>query len=258
MSNDIWGPLNFDEETAWLERAESGGAATGFDPVGWEASIWIAHAIYELPGAATDFTHDDARKARLADGIEEPTVIGSVSLDEISIATGGRLGIAGQPSEQWVRIRWSELSTRTGTSMDDHAFPPCFKWFPFRSWPVSMEPPPEGSLDQTSLEALIPHLVDAAPADECIAAYGLVAAGLVDEIRCFRGPISRIQELINPDQRRVGTPSNIWPIDRSWFVYTDWDLWGTRVSGPQSLIDSLVSDQDLETLQWHPPRSSEG
>jgi len=42
-------------------------------------------------------------------------------------------------------------------------------------------------------------------------------------------------------------------MDRSWFLYTDWDLWGTKVSGSQSLIDELISDPDLETLEWSPP-----
>ena len=202
--------MDFGKETAWLGGVESGGAVTGFDPEGWEASIWIAHAMYELPGMDVDYTHDDAHKARLATGIEEPTIIGSVNLDEVFTVTGGQLGLVGRPSEGWVRIRWSELAARMGTSMDDQEFPPCFKWFPYRSWPASMEPPPEGSLDEISLNGLIPHLVGAARADECVAAYGLVAAGaLVDATRCFGGPISRVKELIDQSEWRIGTPSNI-------------------------------------------------
>ena len=42
-------------------------------------------------------------------------------------------------------------------------------------------------------------------------------------------------------------------MDRSWFAYTDWDLWGTKASGPESLINKLKADPDLETLGWSPP-----
>ena len=51
----------------------------------------------------------------------------------------------------------------------------------------------------------------------------------------------------------IGTPSNFWPSDRSWFVYTDWDLWGTKVSGPAVLINAIRSDPNLETLDWQAP-----
>ena len=47
-----------------------------------------------------------------------------------------------------------------------------------------------------------------------------------------------------------GSPSNIWPQDRSWFVYTDWDLCGTRVSGTAQLIASVVADPQLETISY--------
>ena len=47
-----------------------------------------------------------------------------------------------------------------------------------------------------------------------------------------------------------GSPSNIWPDDRSWFVYTDWDLSGTRVSGSEELVASIVADQRLESISY--------
>ncbi|MCP3877319.1 MAG: hypothetical protein GY701_02830 [Sulfitobacter sp.] len=254
MANGVWQPLDFNEETAWLGGAASGGAVTGFDQDGWEASVWIAHAMFELPGMDVDYTHDDAHRARLAAGVEQPHIIGEVNLDDVSTVTGGQLGLVGRPSTEWVRVRWAELAVRLGASLDDQEFPPCFEWFPYRSWPAAMEPPPEGSLDELSLHALIPHLAAAGPSDECVAAYGLVAAGALEEAtRCFRGPIGRVQELIDRNEWRIGTPSNIWPLDRSWFVYTDWDLWGTKVSGSQALIDQLITDPDLETLVWSRP-----
>ena len=45
------------------------------------------------------------------------------------------------------------------------------------------------------------------------------------------------------------TPSNIWPADRSWFVYTDYDLWATRISGSQALIDALIEDSEIDAAR---------
>jgi len=49
------------------------------------------------------------------------------------------------------------------------------------------------------------------------------------------------------------TPSNLWPDDRSWFVYTDADLMATKVKGSAALIAALVDDVHLETLRWNRP-----
>lgn len=45
------------------------------------------------------------------------------------------------------------------------------------------------------------------------------------------------------------SPSNLWPEDRSWLLCTDYDLWGTKVVGPPSLIEALMNDRELETLR---------
>jgi hypothetical protein len=51
----------------------------------------------------------------------------------------------------------------------------------------------------------------------------------------------------------TSTPSNLWPNDRSWFVYTDADLMATKVSGSAALIATLVDDAHLETLRLERP-----
>ena len=45
-----------------------------------------------------------------------------------------------------------------------------------------------------------------------------------------------------------GSPSNFWPEDQSWFVYTDWDRSSTKVSGNADLINRLATDPELETV----------
>lgn len=239
--------LEFDQETAWLE----GGGATGFDPGGWEASTWVAHSIYECSEKDPAESHDDVRRARLSAGLEEPLMIGDVNFDEVGILTGGCLGIDSPLSGDWQRISWVELADRTGPGFADETFAPCFKWFPYRSWPSSLEPPTEGSLDVASLDALIEHLLVTGPDDDCFACYGLLSARSRSVSGdCYRGPISRVADLVDLEAGRTSTPSNFWAVDRSWFVYTDWDLWATKVSGSRALIDAIVADENLETLVW--------
>ena len=64
----------------------------------------------------------------------------------------------------------------------------------------------------------------------------------------YGGCIGDLASLLESDDLD-GTPSNIWPADRSWLVYTDFDLWGTKVSGSAHLVERLVADPELETMR---------
>lgn len=83
-------------ELSWLEsRAADPEEVTGYDAVGWEASAWVLHAMYEHPGLQTGVTHDDLRRSRLSRGVDRPTVIGGINLDDESTDTGTRSGSRG-------------------------------------------------------------------------------------------------------------------------------------------------------------------
>lgn len=45
------------------------------------------------------------------------------------------------------------------------------------------------------------------------------------------------------------SPANLWAEDRSWCLCTDYDLWGTKVAGPPSLIEALLSDAEIEAVR---------
>ncbi len=62
--------------------------------------------------------------------------------------------------------------------------------------------------------------------------------------------LGSVDTLIDPSDGRVGTPSNMWPLNRAWMVYTDWDLWGTKVSGTVVLVEAIVNDDLLDTIDW--------
>ena len=240
---------------SWLVELSSGGeGVTGFDAAGWEASTWILHFMYEALDRNRRLTHDDVHREAVRRGIAAPLIVGSVNLDEVSTVVGNSSGMS-TPDSGWLRLPWRALSERLSIRLGENEFPPCFRWFPYKSWPANLMPPDEGSLDAACLHALVEQLVLFSPhgrATRCIAYYSPLASGgnfydtWMEEVN-----LGEVASLVDPARGRVGTPSNLWPIDLSWMMFTDWDLWGTKVSGPRGLIDALESASDLECVTWH-------
>jgi hypothetical protein len=80
------------------------------------------------------------------------------------------------------------------------------------------------------------HSVDG-PSIDCVAFYASLPAADFDTLHVWRGPLSAVPELL---EERGGpyssSPTNLWPADRSWFIWTDYDLAGTKVSGSKPLV----------------------
>jgi hypothetical protein len=51
----------------------------------------------------------------------------------------------------------------------------------------------------------------------------------------------------------VFSPTNIWPSGREWFVWTDYDLQASKVSGDPTLITALHVEPRLECIEWNAP-----
>ncbi|HEY2354158.1 MAG TPA: hypothetical protein VGH79_04585 [Gaiellaceae bacterium] len=238
----------------WLREATPPDTSvyTGFEALGFPASTWIPHAMYEnaeLPGG---LTHDDVRKIEVESGAVERDVIGDLDLDGMNLVlSGSGLGKSSRPGPEWRRLFWSELGDRMDIDPFAAAKHPCHRSFPFRSWPANIEPPAEGSLDVEQLFRVIQHLAVEEPrgrAAECYCWYCPLASD-VDEGdgHLYRGQLGDVFDLYLKDDV-FGSPTNMWPTDQSWLVYTDYDLWATRVSGSVDLIEALKSDPELETV----------
>jgi hypothetical protein len=248
-------------ELSWLTARAEPEAVTGYDAGGWEASTWVLHAMYENPGLPETVTHDELHQSRIARGLIQPLIIGELNLDEATIDTGIPLGFVPRPGRPWQRIRWSDYATRVGRVLGaGQLVPPCYRWFPSGSWPASIYPPPEGSLDEESLDALLHVLAAHSPGGgdtPCFAFYTPMATGDFDHPALLSGPLKAIRDLVQgespfwPHDFR-STPSNFWPHDRSWFAWTDWDLLGTKISGSRGLIDAVRAEPELETVTWTP------
>lgn len=105
----------------WIRAAAGGGNEwVGFDVAGWDASVWILHAMYETDRLPESLIYDDERKIELAAGlIEDPPELAGV-LDG-AVLIGGGLGPSAAPGQGWRRLRWQELAERLGQRPDRRA-----------------------------------------------------------------------------------------------------------------------------------------
>lgn len=233
----------------WL-RAQARQAGVGFDPVGWGAHTWILHAMYERADLPGGLTHDDVRRIEVAAGADEPRIVGDVNLEDVGVVVGSPLGRSGHPGAGWARLRWDELAARLGVGIFDDWHLPCSRSFPYDSWPVNIRPPAEGSLDREQLRRLLAHLADHGDdgsGQTCLAFYpSWITTPPSDDDAVYELRLEELMDLYD-DASVPGSPSNLWPADRAWFVYTDWDLWGTKVSGSPALIAAIEADAAIET-----------
>ncbi len=242
------------ERMDWLKDRPSEEAVTGFDADGWPATTWVLHAMYENPDLARLGTHDDVHRRRLDRGDVAPLIIGDVDIDASTTVTGTPLGFVIHPGQPWVRVRWAEYLERFPDFSPRRDVPPCDRWFPPGSWPVAITPPPEGSLDGESLDALLSVLAAHSPDGEdteCFAFYGSLPAGDFDTVHLWTGALGNIPKLVDDTGGPYRfSPTNFWPVEREWFAWTDYDLQGTKVSGPADLVSALRADSRLECLDW--------
>jgi hypothetical protein len=122
--------------------------------------------------------------------------------------------------------------------------------FPYTSWPANIAPPGEGSLDREQFVRLLEHLAAITPKGDrlpCFAFYAMVMVGEYEHDTIFTCELRQLIDLYD-EEDLPGSPNNIWPSDRSWLVYTDADLWATKVSGSGDLIEGLLADRELEAI----------
>lgn len=248
-----------EEPLAWVRQASSPGEEwTGFEASGWPAAAWILHAMYETDELPGSLTHDDEFQIARAAGAD-PRGVRGAAIDAIVPdihAIGAPLGPSSAPGSGWRRLLWTELGSRLGTDPLLAAPYPGINSFPFRSWPSNIRPPGEGALDLEQMMCLLEHLTALSGSGcECYAYFARLPTGRLydtDRLVVYRGQLADVLEVYDNDEIGAG-PANLWPADRSWFTFTDWDLWGTKVSGSPELIAALVADTELEAVEHNFP-----
>ncbi|MFJ7969707.1 hypothetical protein [Streptomyces sp. NPDC096324] len=219
----LW-PLALASETDWLAALAQNDGLTGYEAPALPDAAWVLSGMYQRGVAAGDSVND------------------SQSRNE-------------HPGPGWERLRWAELAARIGDPVVPQGMYPCHRCFP--SWKRagfgqdSVEWPAEGSLDRPTWDQLIRFLTAHSPQGPdtaCLAYYNPLVTRDFEKGQVRSGRLGDAQRLFdNPDI--LYTPSNLWAVDRSWVVFTDYDLWGTKVCGPRPLVEALLADPEIEAIR---------
>jgi hypothetical protein len=240
-----WEPVpDGDEAIGWLKDLDPGHGHSGYEPPRRPDAAWILHSMYVWKEGLVTTTHDDVHRTFRAAGLAsgpEPAGDGDLGdLMEGAVVTGTRIGRGGHPGPGWRRLRWALPGSR------------CLRQaHPTGSWPAAIEPPAEGCLDREGWRRLTALLVEHDPDGEdrrCLAYYCSFVTGDWDTETILAGRLGDAADLYD-HPAMSSCPSNLWARDRSWAVYCDWDLWGTKVAGPSSLIEAILADPELEALR---------
>ena len=231
----------------WLRETNSGsGWLVGYEADGFPASTWILHAMYETATLPSGLSHDDERGIEHAAGTRPDIPEGGLNYAH-GMLIGNPLGPSSRPGSEWERLRWSDLAARM--NLDPFTARPSYESFQLDSWPTNIRPPAEGSLDREQFVSLLDQLAAASVGGRrtrCLSLHAAAANGDFDNDppRIFECDLEQLES--SYDASPAGSPSNFWSQDRSWFVWTSPDLWGTKVSGERELIEQLQEDTAIE------------
>lgn len=246
------------EAARWLQELDPDHCHSGFEPPRRPDSVWLLHAMYAWEDGLVTTTHDDVHQSVAAVGLTGQAADPSGDVRELlegAIVTGTALGRSGRPGPGWRRLTWRELARGFGEPVVPEGELPgnrCLRQgHPAGSWSAAIQPPAEGCLDRESWHrlagVLLRHCAEGADT-RCLAYYCPLVTGDWDDETVVAGRLGDAAALYD-HPAMPSCPSNLWPEDRSWVVYCDWDLWGTKVVGPTALIEALLADPELEALR---------
>ncbi|MCP1413673.1 hypothetical protein [Paenarthrobacter sp. A20] len=250
-----WSTKGFTDDLFWPGDDVLASAETAVLPPGCEDSVWILHNQYVCPA-----------------GVDP----GSLAWEEIpDIYTVA-------PPVEFIRFRWSEVARIKGVPLrgafwDGLEVPPCFRWEAFLGWDEAalvlpgasfVYQPKDATIGQIELEELLPVLQAATTsyrleavfsavgrAEDDIAGQVIGADGYMHRRVFYFNTGDLLPALLRRDPP-YETPEFWWPEDRSWLVWTDWDLLGSKVFGSKELIEALRRHPELEALDWFPTRTT--
>jgi hypothetical protein len=231
----------------WIIRPLGQDRLLGGMPAPWmPAGVRILHAMWEAPGSTHEVSHHEAHVAAVIAGDLKPDMVGNVDMNTVGRVTGIRLEME-RPPRGWRRLWWSEVADRIGIQLDARQGVLEAHLRPFTqegSWPASVLPPPEGTLDTESFTALT----------QILAGYThgpTIAYTAKDEWYRDGGFVrGTLDEIVSFSLKRRCSPNNWWPEDHSWLVWSDCDLLTSAVFGSTQLIAAIENNQDLETLPY--------
>jgi hypothetical protein len=230
-----------ERELGWLIEACGAEEVTGFGPPPYPEGLWILHAMYEVGPDGDESLYRSANDEDEDD--DEP-------------------GWPADPGPGWRRLRWHELSERTGDPVvAQHVKPrhrvPSFRAFPSVKQGVELWERIRwadwGGMDREGFRSLASILSRFSGPKTVVFAHPAPCRDISAGLRVFQGRIGDLEALEQLDP--YYGPANLWPADRSWLLFADWDLAGTKVYGPPELLTMIEEDEFLETVRLPLPSS---
>jgi hypothetical protein len=148
-------------------------------------------------------------------------------------------------------LRWKQVAEALGVPFQRQL---SHEWFrPVLEpgcWPRYVSGPDEGILEEREATTLISILSESASSDCYFRFAEMIYIG-TNKPLLYAGPLERLQRFLKETGRQF-TPEYWWPADRSWCVCSDYDLPFTIVAGSKQLIDSILTNAYLESIQVTP------
>ncbi|MET9428947.1 hypothetical protein [Streptomyces sp. NPDC003036] len=157
-----------------------------------------------------------------------------------------------------VRLRWNAVLARAGRRLEDWEYTPSWRVFDGIGLADDADGPSGGEIDRECLVRLVGLLARHSPdglAAECYWAQAAIhEAGR--PVTVWRGRLGEAPAFHDTACSEEGSaaahfPAQWWPLDRSWYVLTDWDLSATEVFGSPDLVAALLVDDELDAVR-HP------
>ena len=145
------------------------------------------------------------------------------------------------------RIRWSELCDRYGVDFNPELGTERFtEVFATRSWPRRIVAANEGTLEMEDCEELTSILERYSSGSSVYLYYDFVER--FEDTGSYSGKLSEVMSWLKTEAGSW-TPTYWWPQTREWVVFTYHDMSWTYVAGSRSLIDEILVDPDLESIE---------
>ncbi|MCC2274917.1 hypothetical protein LKL35_05630 [Streptomyces sp. ET3-23] len=161
-------------------------------------------------------------------------------------------------SEGTTRVRWNDVLAGAGKRLEDWDHTPSWKVFRGLETAPDFDGPSLGEIDRDCLARLVEIL--AWHSSDGLGTECYWAQAVIEDVGCpvpaRRGRLDEAlahHDACAPPNWTISTqfPAHWWPLDRSWFVLTDWDLSGTEIFGSRALIADLLADGGLDAVR-HP------
>jgi hypothetical protein len=147
---------------------------------------------------------------------------------------------------------WKRMAEALGVPFQRHLSD---EWF--RSvlepgcWPRYVYGPAEGILKEREAASLIAILSAFSSSSNCYFRFAEMPYIGTDKPLLYSGQLEQLQQFLKETDRQF-TPEYWWPGDRSWCVCSDYDLCFTIVGGSKQLVDCILTNADLESIQVTP------